>query len=113
MKTSQIAENFGFKLLAGNEGVFNEVKELYCCDLLSWAMAKATEESMWFTVMGNMNTVAVASLKDVSCIVLTENAGLDDTAKLRADQNDIPVYQTELSTAEALIKVHEYLKNEV
>ncbi|MFI3325645.1 MAG: DRTGG domain-containing protein [Clostridia bacterium] len=112
MKSNIIAEKLNFKLLTSTEGTDREVLNLYTCDLLSWAMAKATEDSMWFTVMGNVNTVAVACLKDVSCIVLIEGATLDEDAKARAQQNEIAVYQTDLSAVSAILKVNEIL-NEV
>ena len=35
-------------------------------------MSKAPENGAWVTVMGNKNTLAVASLADVSCIILAE-----------------------------------------
>ena len=41
---------------------------------LSWVMARAQSGNVWITVMGNVNAIAVATLTDVSCIVLTENA---------------------------------------
>ena len=49
-----------------------EVTRVFCCDLLSIAMSRAPSDSVWVTVMGNKNTVAVASLADVACIVLAD-----------------------------------------
>lgn len=110
MKVYEIAEKLNFKLLAGEAGIDREVVGLYTCDLLSWVIGRAQEDNMWFTVMGNINAIAVASLGDVSCIVLTDNASLDEEARQRAEQNEIPVYQTEMNTAQALIATHELLK---
>lgn len=53
-------------------------------DLLSWAMGRAKEGDAWFTVMGNVNAVAVAALADCACIVLCHGAALDAVAKTRA-----------------------------
>lgn len=56
----------------------------YCGDLLSWVMGRAQEGDAWFTVMGNVNAVAVAVLADTACLVLAEDSPLDDDARQRA-----------------------------
>ncbi len=45
----------------------------YAGDLLSWVMGRANEGDAWVTIMTNINVVAVASLADVACVVLSEN----------------------------------------
>lgn len=72
-----------------------EVHGCYCGDLLSWVMSRASEGNCWLTVMGNINAIAVAVLTECSCIVLTENATLDENAKQRAEQEGISVLTTE------------------
>ena len=57
-------------------------------------MGRAKESSAWVTVMGNVNAVAVAVLADISCIVLAENSTLDEDAKIKADEHDIPILRT-------------------
>ena len=49
-----------------------EITRIFCCDLLSIAMSKAPAGGVWVTVMGNRNTLAVASLTDTACIILAE-----------------------------------------
>lgn len=64
-----------------------EIKGAYIGDLLSWVMSKAKEGNVWITIMSNINVVAVASLTDVSCVILAEGVTLADseieTAKLK------------------------------
>ncbi len=55
-----------------------ELSRVFCCDLLSIAMGKAPADGVWVTVMGNRNTLAVASLTDTACIVLAEGVSLDE-----------------------------------
>ncbi len=47
-----------------------EVSSLYCGDLLSDVMANVEPGAAWMTIQGHINTVAVAQLKDVACVVL-------------------------------------------
>ena len=79
----------------------------FCCDLLSIAMSKAPEDSVWVTVMGNINTLAVAALCDVGCIVLAEGISLDDAATAKAVQQHITVLSTDMPIFDAALKVHE------
>lgn len=81
----------------------------YCCDLLSIAMGKAPAGSAWVTVMGNINTIAVASLTEVACIILAEGASLDDTAKMKAKDQNITVLSTEKPIFEAALSVYQLL----
>jgi len=79
------------------------VTGVFCCDLLSVAMAKAPEDSAWITVIGNANTIAVATLTDVSCIILAEGYSFDDNAisaakgKVALLCSDKPSYETAAS----------------
>lgn len=67
----------------------------YCGDLLSWVMSRAQSDDCWFTVMGNINAIAVSVLADCACIVLCENAPLDADAKLKAEQQGVNVLSSE------------------
>ncbi len=53
-----------------------EITGGYTGDLLSWVMGRAESGDMWVTIMTNVNVVAVASLVDVSCVVIADNAEL-------------------------------------
>ncbi len=63
----------------------------YCGDLLSWVMGRAPAGSAWFSVMGNVNAIAVCVLADLPCLVLCENAPLDEAARARAAAENITV----------------------
>ena len=40
-------------------------------------MGKAPAGCAWITVMGNVNSIAVATLADISCIILADSVELD------------------------------------
>lgn len=94
MDVKKLTEELDLKVLCGEE-LNKEINGCYCGDLLSWVMSRANEGDVWLTVMGNINSIGVAVLADVACIVLTENAALDDDALNRAKQNDVIILQTE------------------
>lgn len=78
-----------------------DYSSIYCCDLLSIVMGRAPADSVWVTVMGNINAVAVAVLADVACIVLAENMPLDEDAKKRAELENVTIIRTSLPVFEA------------
>ena len=97
-----------------NEGddMDRENTKLFCCDLLSIAMSKAPAGCAWVTVMGNMNTLAVASLADASCVIMAEGAKLDPTAMNKAKIQGITVMETELPIFDAALSIHQLLSAE-
>lgn len=86
------------------------VEGCYIGDLLSWVMAKAKENDLWLTVMGNINVIAVARLTDVAAVVICEDAPLDDEAATQAKKIGLGVYTTSKTTYELAKKVGEILK---
>lgn len=103
MKASELAQKLGWRPACGDGE--NEVTGCYCGDLLSWVMAKAPAGSVWLTVMGNVNCVAVASLRDLACVVITEGAPLDEAALVRAAQQGVTIYTTDRSTYDCAVAV--------
>lgn len=96
-----------------NEGDFTEteISKLFCCDLLSIAMSRAPSGSAWVTVMGNMNTLAVASLCDVACIILAEGVVLDEIADTKAVQQGISVFKTAMPVFDAAVLLYQKMNS--
>ena len=87
-----------------------EITGGYCGDLLSWVMGRAEEGQVWITIMSNINTVAVASLADVSAILLSENAEIDESVIAKASEQGINLLRTELATFDAAVALGEFIK---
>ena len=75
-----------------------EVTGGYAGDLLSWVMGRAESGDAWVTIMSNLNIIAVASLADPSCIVLSENVELDEGVKERAEQQSVNILRSDKDT---------------
>lgn len=82
-----------------------EINGAYVGDLLSWVMGRAEADNVWITIMSNINVIAVASLSDVSCVVLAEDVTLDSELLATAEQKGINVLSTSLAAYEAAVKV--------
>ena len=72
----------------------------YCGDLLSWVMGRAPADSAWITVMSNVNVVAVATLADVSCVIMADGALPDPEALEAAKKRGINIYSSKLGAFE-------------
>jgi hypothetical protein len=88
-----------------------EITSVYCGDLLSIVMSKAPADSAWVTVMGNVNSVAVATLAEISVIILAENAVMDSVALEKAVSEEINVLRTEHPVFETALNIYNGLNN--
>ena len=107
MTVKQLSEIKGFKALAlpSPERTINGV---YTGDLLSWVMGRASEDDAWITIMSNVNTIAVATLADVACIILAESVEMDQSVLDTANAKGVNILNTDLSayqTAKLLISL--------
>ena len=109
MTVSELSSVCGFKAICLADGE-RSVEGAYVGDLLSWVMGRAKADDVWLTVMGNINAIAVATLADVSAIVLVESATLDSDALMRANQQEVAIYATELPAYETALQIAEALK---
>ncbi|MBR7071174.1 MAG: hypothetical protein IKI29_03310 [Clostridia bacterium] len=78
-----------------------EIDGVYIGDLLSWVMGRAQSGNAWITIMSNINVLAVASLADVSCVILAEGVTLSEELLTAAKEKGInvlssskPAYET-------------------
>ena len=105
MNVRELCEKHGFTPLSLPDPE-REVKGAYAGDLLSWVMGRASADQAWITIMSNVNTVAVASLSDVSLVLLAEGVTLEgevlSTAKARGVNvavSEKPAFETALLIA--------------
>lgn len=95
-----------FQLKNAGDDLERDITVPFCCDLLSVAMGQAPSGSAWVTVMSNLNTLAVASLADVACVILAEDAQTDDNFLTKANMQGITVFSTELPIFDAALAVY-------
>ena len=99
MRVSELIDKYGMKALSLPDPD-REIAGGYCGDLLSWVMGRAQQDNAWITIMSNMNVVAVASLSDVSCVILAEGVTLEQSIVDTARGKDVNVLSSEKSAFE-------------
>jgi serine kinase of HPr protein (carbohydrate metabolism regulator) len=97
MTVKDLSEKLNLKVLNLADGD-REIKGGYAGDLLSWVMGRAKEDCAWVTIMTNINVIAVASLADVACVILSENAAPDEQMLSVSGQKEINLLQSEKDT---------------
>ena len=108
MTVKEFADKLALKVLVEGD-MEREITGCYIGDLLSWVMGRAPEDCAWLTVMGNINSIAVATLADVSCIVLTENAALDENARAKAEMHDVNILLAQENSYQVAVRLHALL----
>ena len=106
MTVKALAEQLGCKILC-MPSPDKEICGAYIGDLLSWVMGNAEQGNVWITIMSNINTVAVATLVDVSCILLAEDVMPDEELLQVANAKGINIISTPLTAYKAAIKLSE------
>jgi hypothetical protein len=94
----QIVDVLGLRVAAGANSLGNEVTAGYASDLLSCVMGHARKGSVWVTLQSHINVVAVASVAELSGIIVTEGAAPDAATIAKADDEGIPLLLTPKST---------------
>ena len=93
MTVKQLQELLNLKCISeGSED--RELEGGFCGDLLSWVMGYGEYGQAWFTIMGNINAVAVAALHDVGCMVICQNSQINEDALAKAKEEGIWVFST-------------------
>ena len=108
MTVNELCEKCGFSAVVLADGD-REVTGCYMGDLLSWVMGRAKSDDAWITIMSNINIIAVASLADVSCIILSENVTLENDIIETAKQKEINILSSVFPSYETAVKVSEQI----
>ena len=99
MTVKSLSKTCGFEVICMPDPD-REINGAYMGDLLSWVMGKADSSNVWITIMSNINVIAVATLTDVSCVVLAEGVKLDPEVTGTAEAKGINVLSSALSAYE-------------
>ena len=101
MDVKTLAEKTGWKWLNPELQEPREVTDGCCCDLLSWVMAAGDEGMAWVTGQTHMNVVAIASLHEFACIVLSEGNEMEQAVLDKATAEGIAVLSCQVSSYQA------------
>lgn len=107
MKVKDVVEKGQFISHGDDEALDREVCGVFCGDLLSWVMAKCEVNQAWITVQTHLNVIAVAALKEVSCLIVVQGSHIPQETLDKAKEEHIAILETPFSAYEAAIACHE------
>ncbi len=91
MTIGELMEKTGAVALTKDAPLEREVASGYTCDLLSWVMAHGKPGMAWITVQTHMNVIAVATLHEMSCVMIPENGKIPQDVCEKAEEEGIVV----------------------
>ncbi|MGI6718757.1 MAG: serine kinase [Bacteroidales bacterium] len=93
-----------------NVSTDKEVSGGYTSDLLSDVMGNSTEGEIWITMQTHKNIVAVASLKELPAIIISNGNVPDEDTIEAANDEEIVLLSTENSSFDISGKIYKILK---
>jgi len=109
MTINELAQALSLRPLAVPDGE-REISGAYMGDLLSWVMGRAQSGNVWITIMSNINIVAVASLTDVSCVILSEDVTPEEAVLRTAEQKGVNIFSTGMTAYETAVSLSRLLQ---
>lgn len=100
MTVNELVDRLPLTVVAGRGGLDKAVAAGYVSDLLSNVMGFATAGSVWVTMQGHQNIVAVASLANLAAVIIAGGASPEAEALEKADAEGVVILTTTLPTFE-------------
>lgn len=94
MKLSEIIEKLNLKVIV-SANLDAEITDAYASDLLSDVMGKAKSGQIWITMQTHKNVTAVATLKDLPAVIITNNGKPDEDMIAHAKDEELCLLVTE------------------
>ena len=95
-KLDSIAKELGLTILSPGSGLEREVSSGCCCDLLSWVMANGKKDAVWITVQIHLNVIAVASLLELSGVIIPSGMAVDEKTIQKAKEEDVTILSSDM-----------------
>ena len=106
MKVSDIVKDLKLEIKTEKGNMEAEVKGGYSSDLLSDVVANCHEGYVWITLQIHQNIVAVATMKDISAVILVNNRQPDADTIKKANEYKINILVSDLPAFEIAGRLH-------
>ena len=109
MKVVDLVNELDLIVYSGEKGLENEITGGYVSDLLSDVMGNSKSGEIWITLQTHKNVAAIASLKELSAVVLVNNHKPDQDTIEHCEEEGIPVLGTSLPTYDIAGRIYNLL----
>lgn len=107
MKIKELIDICGLEVISELYEPDREVSGGYTSDLLSDVIANSKKDNVWITMQTHLNIMAVASLKELSAIIIVMNKDIDKDALEKAKEEKIVILRTSLTAYQISGKIFE------
>ena len=111
MKVKELVEKLNLTVISGEKGLDREIDGCYVSDLLSDVMGNADMGNVWVTLQTHKNVMAIASLKELSCVIFVKNLNPAEETIEQSNEEDIPLLSTSMQTYEVVGKIYQLLNS--
>ena len=111
MKVKDLVERLNLRVLSGADGLDREVEGCYVSDLLSDVMGNAEMGNVWVTLQTHKNVMAIASLKELACVILVKGLTASEDTVEQSNEEGIPFLSTDMQTYETAGKIYQLLNS--
>ncbi len=109
MKLGRIVKELGLEIKSKVSDLDKEVSGGYASDLLSDVIANAEKDNIWITLQIHQNIVGVATLKELTGIIIVNGREPEKETLKKAEEENIPIIVTELPAFEIIGKLYRLL----
>ncbi len=109
MKVRELVEKLNLKVLSGEKGLDRDIDGCYVSDLLSDVMGNAEMGNVWVTLQTHKNVMAIASLKELACVILVKGLTPSEDTVEQSNEEGIPFLSTDMQTYETVGKIYQLL----
>ena len=107
MRLQKIVEDLDLEVKTGAEHLDEDVVRGYVSDLMSDVIANANTGDLWVTLQVHVNIVAVASMKELSGIILINGRQPTPDTLKKAQIEDMPLFVSQLPAFEIVGRLYQ------
>lgn len=101
MNIQEVAAHTGWQIAVDSQ-LDPKVEGVFVGDLLSWVMGHAQPGELWVTVQAHANIVAVASLRDLTGIVIAHDVDIEQETIELANTEGVCLIKAPQSSADCV-----------
>ena len=94
MKVRELVEKLNLTVFSGHSGLDADIKGGYTSDLLSDEMGNSDEGMVWITLQTHKNIMAIASLKELSAVIIVKGLAPEEATLAQSNEEGIPLLGT-------------------
>lgn len=109
MTVKELVEALNLTVKSGAKRLERHITGAYVSDLLSDVMSHACEGNVWITIQIHPNVVAVASLLNLSAVIISRGAEPEEATITKAEEEGIVLLTSKEPTFEVAGRLYQLL----